>query len=266
MSQPSEKIDTAKTDEAGSYSVESTNHLGLVAAMVDELGLVECIDQMKQVVTRFICENQAGIPVFMKSLSGNSNDQTDFRATIKTHIEGLKEPDGALCGRFRGAVRTAEQARAALSEIENWVNGNGLTLHPEKTHVGDCRIKGQGFEYPGYRFEAEKRWVRKKSLHKLKERIREKTRRTRGDSLERIIKDLNPMLKGWFQYFKHAHHRTFDSLDAFIRRRLRALLRRQEGRPGFGRTHEDSKRWPNACFANAGLFALYPAWRAESHP
>jgi transposase len=45
-------------------------------------------------VTQFICENQAGIPVFMKSLSGNSNDQTDFRATIKTHIEGLKEGVG----------------------------------------------------------------------------------------------------------------------------------------------------------------------------
>ena len=33
-------------DEAGSYSVESMNHLGLVAAMVDEWGLVECIDPM----------------------------------------------------------------------------------------------------------------------------------------------------------------------------------------------------------------------------
>ena len=162
--------------------------------------------------------------------------------------------------------RTAEEARAALSEIENWVNENGLTLHPDKTHVGDCRIKGQGFEFLGYRFEAGKRWVRKKSLHKLKERIREKTRRTRGESLQRIAQDLNPMLKGWFQYFKHAHHRTFDNLDGFIRRRLRALLRKQEGKPGFGRTHEDNKRWPNAYFANAGLFALYPAWRAESHP
>ena len=162
--------------------------------------------------------------------------------------------------------RTAEEARAALSEIESWVNENGLTLHPDKTHVGDCRIKGQGFEFLGYRFEAGKRWVRKKSLHKLKERIREKTRRTRGESLQRIAQDLNPMLKGWFQYFKHAHHRTFDSLDGFIRRRLPALLRKQEGKPGFGRTHEDNKRWPNAYFANAGLFALYPAWRAESHP
>ena len=46
MSQPSEKTDTATTDEAGSYSVESMNHLGLVAAMVDELRLVECIDPM----------------------------------------------------------------------------------------------------------------------------------------------------------------------------------------------------------------------------
>ena len=46
LSQPSEKTDTATTDEADSYSVESMNHLGLVAAMADELGLVECIDPM----------------------------------------------------------------------------------------------------------------------------------------------------------------------------------------------------------------------------
>ena len=60
---------------------------------------------------------------------------------------------------------------------------NGLALHPEKTHVGDCRRPGQGFEFLGYRFEAGQRHVRQKSLNKFKDSIREKTRRTRGDSL-----------------------------------------------------------------------------------
>ena len=61
-----------------------------------------------------------------------------------------------------------------------WVDANGLTLHPDKTHIGGCRIDGQGFEFLGYRFEAGKRWVSNKSLQGFKDKIREKTRRTRG--------------------------------------------------------------------------------------
>ena len=156
--------------------------------------------------------------------------------------------------------RSRETATAALEKVRTWVAENGLTLHPDKTHIGDCLQAGEGFEFLGYRFEAGRRSVRKKSLQRLKERIREKTRRTRGDSLARIVKDLNPMLKGWFAYFKHAHERTFSTLDAQIRRRLRALLRKQEKRPGFGRCHDDHRRWPNAYFAGAGLFAMHPVW------
>lgn len=157
--------------------------------------------------------------------------------------------------------RTREAADAALDEVRAWVEANGLTLHPEKTHVGDCRVPGQGFEFLGYRFEAGWRNVRKKSLDKLKDTIRERTRRTRGDSLDVVIADLNRVLRGWFGYFKLAQSRTFIDLDKLIRRRLRALLRKQEKRPGIGRTVDDQKRWPNAYLADAGLFALYPAWR-----
>ena len=159
-----------------------------------------------------------------------------------------------------------EEAEAALILIREWVEANGLTLHADKTHMGDCRQAGYGFEFLGYRFEAGKRWVRKKSLNRLKDRIREKTRRTRGDSLARIVADLNPMLRGWYGYFKHAQSGIFRSLDGFIRRRLRALLRKQDKRPGFGRCQADQRRWPNAYFAAAGLFAFYPAWQAERHP
>jgi RNA-directed DNA polymerase len=161
--------------------------------------------------------------------------------------------------------RSREEAEAALAEIRAWVAENGLRLHPSKTHVGDCRLAGQGFEFLGYRFEAGRRYVRKKSLISLKDRIREKTRRTRGDSLARIIASLNPMLKGWFGYFKHAHPYTFIALDKFIRRRLRALLRKQEKRPGFGRCLADHQRWPNAFFAQAGLLALHTAWQSARH-
>ncbi len=161
--------------------------------------------------------------------------------------------------------QSREEAEGALAEIRQWVAQNGLRLHPEKTHVGDCRQPGEGFEFLGYRFEAGRRWVRKKSLKRLKDGIREKTRRTRGDSLARIVADLNPMLRGWFGYFKHAHPYTFTALDGFVRRRLRALLRKQTKGFGFGRCLGDHQRWNNAFFAEAGLFALHAAWLDARH-
>ena len=162
--------------------------------------------------------------------------------------------------------RSREAATTALEQVRTWVQANGLLLHPDKTHIGDCQQSGEGFDFLGYRFEAGRRSVRKKSLQRLKERIREKTRRTRGESLACIVPDLNLMLKGWFAYFKHAPERTFSTLDAQIRRRLRALLRKQEKRPGFGRCHADHLRWPNEFFATAGLFAMHTAWLAARQP
>lgn len=154
---------------------------------------------------------------------------------------------------------SAEQAHSALAEVRVWVEANGLTLHPDKTHIGDCRIEGQGFEFLGYRFEAGKRWVRKKSLQGFKDKIRAKTSRSRGDSLTCIIADLTPMVKGWYGYFKHADRWIFSNLDGFIRRRLRAILRKQEKRAGMGKCYDDHKRWPNAYFAALGLFTMTEA-------
>jgi RNA-directed DNA polymerase len=161
--------------------------------------------------------------------------------------------------------QSREAALAALATLRQWVAENGLALHPEKTRLGDCRQPEEGFDFLGYRFAADRRWVRKKSLTRFKDRIRAKTKRTRGDSLARIVADLNPMLRGWFGYFKHAHPYTFPAVDGFVRRRLRALLRKQEKRPGFGRCLADQMRWTNAYFARAGLFALHPAWLAARH-
>jgi RNA-directed DNA polymerase len=108
--------------------------------------------------------------------------------------------------------RSEGEALAALRHVEAWVAANGLTLHPDKTRVGDCRQPGQGFEFLGYRFEAGRRLVRKKSLRALRDKVRAKTSRSRGDSLGRIISDLNPMLRGWFGYFKHATPALFGVL------------------------------------------------------
>jgi len=155
--------------------------------------------------------------------------------------------------------RTEEEAMAALRQVEAWVADNGLTLHPDKTRIGDSLQPGQGFEFLGYRFEAGRRFVRKKSLKTFKDKVRAKTGRSRGVSMSRIIAELNPMLRGWFGYFKHAVPSEFRLLDGFIRRRLRAILRKQEKRPGFGRCFDDHHRWPNVFFADQGLFTLSTA-------
>jgi RNA-directed DNA polymerase len=157
-----------------------------------------------------------------------------------------------------------EAAQAALTEVQSWVETHGLTLHPDKTQVGDCRSKGQGLVFLGYRFEAGRRFVRKKSLRALKDKIRAKTGRSRGASLRMIIDDLNPVLKGWFQYFQQAHRSDFPPVDGFVRRRLRAILRQHDKRPGFGHGHADHRRWPNAFFAAHGLFTMTEAHAAAS--
>src|SRR5712691_1821453 len=99
-----------------------------------------------------------------------------------------------------------------------------------------------------------------KSVQALREKMRQKTGRTRSGSLRQITADLNPMLRGWFGYFKHARSSTFQAIDGFVRRRLRAILRRRHKRPSSGRTLKDHQRWPNAFFAAQGLFTLHAAY------
>jgi RNA-directed DNA polymerase len=149
--------------------------------------------------------------------------------------------------------RTPEEASRALETVQRWVSDNGLILHPTKTKVVDARTVG--FDFLGYHFENGKRWPREKSLTKLKETIRAKTRRTNGDSLAKVIGSLNRTLRGWFEYFKHSHPWTFPRLDGLIRRRLRSLLSRREHRPSWGGGYNNI-RWPNAFFAEQGLFSL----------
>lgn len=157
--------------------------------------------------------------------------------------------------------RSRQEAENAMTQVRKWVESNGLELHPDKTHIGDCRIEGQGFEFLGYRFECGKRYVRRKSMKSIRDKIREKTRKTCGKSTKMVIESLNPMLRGWFTYFKHAHKWTFRQMDGFVRRRLRSILRKQQKmNNGTGRDFGDHQRWPNAYFARLGLFTM-----AEAH-
>ena len=158
------------------------------------------------------------------------------------------------------------EAAAALRRVTAWMNANGLTLHPDKTRIGDSLQPGQGFDFLGYRFEADHRFVRDRSLMAFKDKVRAKTGRSRGDSLGRIVADLNPLMRGWFGYFKHARPYVFRILDGFVRRRLRAVLRKQDRRPSMGRSRADHMRWTNAFFADHGLFTLLTAYENARHP
>lgn len=149
--------------------------------------------------------------------------------------------------------RSPEEAAAALAQVQEWTTSVGLTLHPTKTRVVDAA--GEEFAFLGYRFTKGKRFPREKSLQKLRDTIRAKTSRTNGNSLKAIIASLNPTLRGWFEYFKHSYKTTFKPIDGYLRGRLRSILRKRQKKRGRGRG-SDHQRWPNAFFADHGLYSL----------
>jgi RNA-directed DNA polymerase len=159
--------------------------------------------------------------------------------------------------------RSQEEAEVALSKLREWMGGAGLTLHPDKTRMVDMSQADSHIDFLGYRFKRSRpgriiRLVRPKSLRKLRETIKPKTRRTNGKSMEAIVYDLNRTLKGWFGYFKHVHPSELGETDQWLRMRLRSILRKRQGGRGRGRG-QDHHRWPNRYFTGLGLFCLLDA-------
>jgi RNA-directed DNA polymerase len=115
------------------------------------------------------------------------------------------------------------QAQAALEQVRRWVEENDLSLHPIKTRQVDASLAG-GFDFLGYHFERGMKWPRKKSMDKLKDTV-------------------------------------FGPIEAYIRGRLRSILRRRLHKKGRGRGI-DNQRWPNAYFSTVGLFSLKQAHAA----
>jgi RNA-directed DNA polymerase len=153
--------------------------------------------------------------------------------------------------------RSEADAQRALALLTAQLEARGLQVHPDKTRIVDATEPG-GFDFLGYHFERGWRWPRKKSLRKFKDAIRRHTRRTAGVSLAVTVAHLNPVLRGWFQYFQQSQRTTFPALDAWVRMRLRSLLRKRAGRRGRSRG-PDHQRWPNRFFREHGLFSLVAA-------
>jgi len=183
-------------------------------------------------------------------------------------LDKLMEADGYTMIRYADdfvvLCQDKEEARKAMETISEWMKKASLELNPAKTKIVNMREAGAGFDFLGYHFERTRgkmrirRWPSKKSQQKMKAKVRGRTRRCNGGSLEHIISQINPILKGWFEYFKHSNRRTFIESDGWTRMRLRSILRKRRGGRGRGRGG-DHNRWTNSFFAEHGLFSLTTA-------
>jgi RNA-directed DNA polymerase len=153
--------------------------------------------------------------------------------------------------------RSQSEAEAALHVVRALIEERGLSLHPEKTRIVDATQR-EGFDFLGYHFERGMRWPRRKSMKKLHDAIRARTKRNNGNSLATIVENINPILRGWFEYFKHSHWNVFPDADGWVRMRLRSILRKRQGLRGRGRG-ADHQRWRNSYFRTVGLFSMQEA-------
>lgn len=161
--------------------------------------------------------------------------------------------------------QTEAEAKSALEILQTWMLEAELTLHPTKTKLVNMS-DSEGFDFLGYHFRVSKKdgtrinhWPRKKSLMKLREQIRPLTKRLSGHSLECTVRKLNPILRGWFGYFKHSKPTSvFEEVDGWVRMRLRSILRHRCKRKGWANAG-DKKRWPIAYFTEIGLYSLKDA-------
>ena len=155
--------------------------------------------------------------------------------------------------------RSRDEAEKALALLRATMTARRLALHPTKTRIANAQ--DEGFDFLGYHFQGGRRWPRKKSVKKLRDAIRSHTRRANGHSLAAIIAWINPILRGWFAYFKHSHRNVFPGIDGWVRMRLRSILRKRAHHRGRGRG-SDHQRWPNAFFTAQGLFTMTEAHAA----
>jgi RNA-directed DNA polymerase len=165
--------------------------------------------------------------------------------------------------------QSREEAEKALAKITQWTEQAGLKLHPVKTRLVDASQKG-GFDFLGYHFESYqngsgKKWPRKKSVLKFRQSIREKTRRMSSESMQEIVNEINPKIRGWYGYFKNSIPSALRGIDGFIRRRLRSIQRWRHKRKGLSKGRENPE-YPNTYFEELGLFCMEMAQRQACNP
>ena len=142
--------------------------------------------------------------------------------------------------------RKAERALEVVKEI---IEGKlKLTIHPDKTRIIHFN---NGFEFLGFKFYRKYTGPRAKSLDKFKEKVRQATRRQQGNNLRFVIKNLNPIILGWGNYYKRSYvKKLFTDLDKWIRMRIRAFIEKKKA------VKHQNRRIPNKWLADKGLKSL----------
>jgi group II intron reverse transcriptase/maturase len=148
----------------------------------------------------------------------------------------------------------------------------GLELHPEKTRRIDLSRGRQGFDFLGCHlhkrmsgiiWEKEgrrvyflQRWPSQRSMWRIRQRVKALTGRHRNGvkDVRVLIRDLNPILRGWGNYFRTGNAaRKFNQLDTYVWERLRRFQFRRKGRH---LRAGESEGWTRDFFRQQGLHRL----------
>jgi RNA-directed DNA polymerase len=134
--------------------------------------------------------------------------------------------------------KSAAEARAAVDAALRILKQLGVELHPQKTRIVHVR---DGFDFLGYTIKRGKKklhlpeskirsgarsgalyaYPRTKSIQRFRDQVRQRTKRTVPLKTKELIEGLNPLLRGWGEYYKRAHvRRLFHRLDGWIVRRI----------------------------------------------
>jgi group II intron reverse transcriptase/maturase len=144
-------------------------------------------------------------------------------------------------------VLTSTRARAveAKARIEAILEPLGLRLHPDKTRIS-CLHKGQeGFTFLGFEHRMREswkyrgrwylqKWPSPRAMASIRAKVRERTPRSRASwPLEYVVADLNPVLRGWANYYRHGNSsRKFNVVDSYVHERLAKLASTKYGLHG----------------------------------
>jgi hypothetical protein len=147
----------------------------------------------------------------------------------------------------------------------------GLRLHPDKTRTVELSWGHEGFDFlgchlrkrlsglllekKGQRLYFLQRHPSQRSMKRVRQRVKELTGRGRcHQDLRGVIADLNPVLRGWGNYFRTGNAaRQFNAIDGYVVRRLRSLRIKRKGRhlrPG------EMGNWDRDYFEAFGLHRL----------
>ena len=167
--------------------------------------------------------------------------------------------------------RTQAEAEAALGLVRATLADLGLELHPDKTRIVDLREGREGFDFLGCHFHARvsgrllergirryylHRWPSTRSMVRVRAKVKTLTGRNRNGvkDVRVLIRDLNPVLRGWGNYFRTGNAADkFRQVDRYVVDRLRRFLVQRQGRhlrPG------QTRQWTEDWFNGLGLYRL----------